>query len=252
MFKEKFGSGQIIFRRDSMESGLSQHDKFEAFKKYLAAKTSPITNEAISEPEPEDVASAFEEFYDLTVSAKWEELVVLNSLRYIPFIAKEPDPIYVTEQTTESPFDKLSDLQTDNEKVFEIIEHVRHQLNLNFNHRLSDRLNFLFEASKEEDPDDMAIAPDSLKHFIGFIQSVPHLKYPDLVLSPSKNIRALWRTGPNRHFAVEFLTTGDVYFVIFSPDQKHPEKIIRLSGQVSVDSLMETAQPHGVITWSSQ
>jgi len=32
----------------------------------------------------------------------------------------------------------------------------------------------------------------------------------------------------------------------------HPEKTIRMSGIASVDSLMETVQPHGVLLWSSQ
>jgi hypothetical protein len=59
-------------------------------------------------------------------------------------------------------------------------------------------------------------------------------------------------TGPNRHFAVEFLPTGDAHFVIFTPDPMHPDKTIRMSGLASVDSLMETVQPHGVLTWSSQ
>jgi hypothetical protein len=140
----------------------------------------------------------------------------------------------------------------DDEKVLEIILHVRNQLNISFSKQLADRLEFLFDASKEEYPDEVAILPESLRSFVGFMQSAINLKYPDVVLSPSKNIRAQWRTGPNRHFAVEFLPTGDAHFVIFSPDPMHPEKTIRMSGLASVDSLMETVQPHGVLSWSSQ
>ena len=114
------------------------------------------------------------------------------------------------------------------------------------------RIQFLFEASKEEYPAEVAILPDSLKNFVGFLQTEPDLKYPDVVLSPSKNIRAQWRTAPNRHFAVEFLPTGDAHFVIFSPDPKHPDKTNRMSGLVSVDSLMQTAQPHGILSWCSK
>ncbi|MCK4618543.1 MAG: hypothetical protein KAT52_01220 [Desulfobacterales bacterium] len=152
----------------------------------------------------------------------------------------------------ESPFDKLEELLNDDEKVLEIILHVRNQLNINFARQLANRLKFLFDASKEEYPEEVAILPESLRNFVGFLQSAINLKYPDVVLSPSKNIRAQWRTGPNRHFAVEFLPTGDAHFVIFSPDPMHPEKTIRMSGLASVDSLMETVQPHGVLSWSSQ
>ena len=75
-------------------------------------------------------------------------------------------------------------------------------------------------------------------------------KYPDIVSSPSKNIRAQWRTRPNRHFAVEFFPTGDAHFVIFSPDSSHPEKTKRLSGITSIETLLETVKPQGVLAWS--
>ena len=152
----------------------------------------------------------------------------------------------------ESPFDKLEELLSNDEKVLEIILHVRNQLNINFSKQLADRIKFLFDISKEEYPEEVAILPQSLRNFVGFLQSATNLRYPDVVLSPSKNIRAQWRTGPNRHFAVEFLPTGDAHFVIFTPDPMHPDKTIRMSGLASVDSLMETVQPHGVLTWSSQ
>lgn len=134
----------------------------------------------------------------------------------------------------------------------EIILHLQNQVNRSFSRQLADRIKFLFDASKEEYPEKVAILPESVRNFVGFMQSVTILKYPDVVLSPSKNIRAQWHIGPNRHFAVEFLPTGDAHFVIFTPDPMHPEKTIRMSGIVSVDSLMETTKPHGVLSWSSQ
>ena len=152
----------------------------------------------------------------------------------------------------ESPFDKLEELLSNDEKVLEIILHVRNQLNINFSKQLADRIKFLFDLSKEEYPEEVAILPESLRSFVGFLQSATNLRYPDVVLSPSKNIRAQWRTGSSRHFAVEFLPTGDAHFVIFTPDPMHLDKTIRMSGLASVDSLMETVQPHGVLTWSSQ
>ena len=141
---------------------------------------------------------------------------------------------------------------SEDKKVLNITSYIRDQSNICFAHRLANRLEFLVEASKEEHPDEVAILPDSLRNFVRFLQSAINLNYPDVVLSPSKHIRAQWRAGPNRHFAAEFLTTGDANFVIFSPDPKHPEKTIRLSGLVSVDSLIDTVEPHGVLAWSSR
>jgi hypothetical protein len=158
------------------------------------------------------------------------------------------------EETTglqsESPFDQLTKLRDD--KVLEIISYVQKSSHIPFTERVARRLRFLFDAAKEEFSDEFAISPESLNNFLTFLQYTPNLKYPDIVLTPSKNIRAQWRIAPNRHFAVEFLPTGDTHFVIFSPDPRHPKKTIRLSGLVSLDSLLETAQPHGVLSWASE
>ena len=158
----------------------------------------------------------------------------------------------IVYQAFESPFDKLDDLREEDERVREIISHVRGHLKADFAQQLADRLEFLLEAASEEYPDEVAILPESLRNFVSFLQSAPDLKYPDVMLTPSKNIRAQWRTAPNRHFAVEFSATGNAQFVVFSPDPNHPESIIRLTGLVSIDSLIETVRPHEVLSWSSQ
>lgn len=158
------------------------------------------------------------------------------------------------EETTglqsESPFDELDKLRDD--AVLKSISYVRSSSHIPYSERLASRLKFLVDAAKEEEPDEVAISPQSLRNFLIFLQSTAKLKYPDIVLTPSKNIQAQWRTASNRHFAAEFLPTGDARFVIFSPDPRHPEKTIRLSGLASIDSLLETAQPHGVLSWASE
>lgn len=150
-----------------------------------------------------------------------------------------------------SPFEAIEDRLSDDEKINEIVLYLNSKVNISFSKRLAVRIQFLFEAAKEEYPEEVAILPESLKNFVSFLLSEPSLKYPDVVLSPEKNICTQWRTAPNRHFSAEFLPTGDARFVIFSPDPKHPDKINRMSGIVSVDSLMQTAQPHGVLSWCS-
>ncbi len=175
----------------------------------------------------------------------------IDALRRGSSITIEPEVEETTFVEPESPFDSIVDRLNDDEKVNEIVKFLNDQLNITFAKKLADRIQFLFETSKEEYPEETAILPESLKSFVGFLQSAKNLKYPDVVLSPSKNIRAQWRTAPNRHFAAEFLPTGDAHFVIFTPDPKHPDKTNRMSGIVSVDSLMPTAQPHGVLSWCS-
>jgi len=152
---------------------------------------------------------------------------------------------------TESPFDELDEKLTDEEKIKKLIDYVREESNIQFAHELAIRLNFLYEAVNE-DPDEVPISTESLRNFISFLQNTTNLKCPDVALTPSNEIRAQWRTAPNRHFAVVFLPTGEARFVIFTPNPKDPDKIDRFSGITSVDSLMETVQPHRILEWASQ
>ena len=152
---------------------------------------------------------------------------------------------------SDSPFDKLDEKLPENEKVKKLIDYVREGSNIKFAHELAVRLNFLHE-DVNEDPEEDPISIESLRNFISFLRNTTNLKYPNVVLTPSNEICAQWRTAPNRHFAVVFQPTGEARFVIFTPNPKDPDKIDRLSGITSVDSLMVTVRPHRVLEWASQ
>ncbi|MFV9690863.1 MAG: hypothetical protein ACNY01_07855 [Desulfobacteria bacterium] len=156
-------------------------------------------------------------------------------------------PFYASE----SPFDVLDGKLAGEEKIRRLINYIRDESKIQFAKKLAARLNFLYEVAKEEDPDEVPISPESLSNFIGFLQKTPNLKYPSVVLTPSNKISAQWRAAPNCHFAVVFLSTGETRFVIFTTNPGDPDKIDRLSGITSVDSLMQTAQPHRVLDWAS-
>ncbi len=153
---------------------------------------------------------------------------------------------------SESPFDVLDEMLAAEEKIERLIGFIRDTSNIQFAEELDARLIFLCRAAKEEDPDEVPISPESLSNFIAFLQNTPNLRYPDVVLTPSNEILAQWRTAPNRHFAVVFLPTGEARYVIFTPNRRDPDKIDRLSGITSTDTLMETAEPHGVLEWASR
>jgi hypothetical protein len=154
-------------------------------------------------------------------------------------------------QFFDSPFDELDDHLTNDEKIKNLIEYVREESNIQFANELAVRLDFLRDAVNE-DSDEIPISTESLRNFISFLRKTPNLKYPNVVLTPSNEIRAQWRTASNRHFAVVFLPTEETRYVIFTPNSKEPDKIDRLSGITSVGSLMETVQPHNVLEWASE
>lgn len=151
---------------------------------------------------------------------------------------------------SEDPFYTIDESKDNDEKVEEIISFLEKGSKLDYSKRLANRLKYLLEVSLEEYPDEVSISSESLKNCLNFLQTTSDLRYPDIVLSPSKNIRAQWRAGPNKHFAVEFYPTGDAHFVVFSPDSSHPEKSKRLSGVTSIETLAETVKPQGVFAWS--
>ena len=155
-----------------------------------------------------------------------------------------------------SPFDVLEETLPDRKKarqikkIKRIIKSIIDKSNIHFARKLVARLRFLYEAVLE-DPEEGHVPPESLDNFIKFLQNTTNLKYPDVVLTPTNEISAQWRTAPNRHFAVVFQATGKARFVIFTPNPKDPAKIDRLSGITSVDTLMEVVAPHGVLDWAA-
>ena len=223
-------------------------DRVEAYGEFVAARNLSATYAGFGEIEiPEDfwALELSKPFFPPTAGVFLEDVTTSPST----FETNLEEVVY---PPFESPFDKIDDLREEEETVREIILHIRSHLKADFAHQLANRIEFLLEAAREEYPDEIAILSKSLRNFIGFLQSEKNLKYPDVMLSPSKNIRAQWRIASNRYFAVEFMVTGNAQFVVFSPDPNHPESTIRLTGLVSIDSLMETVRPHGVLSWSSK
>lgn len=222
-----------------------EFDKYLAARTFCSSGTCPnlakitlIENEAADEPS--DYQSRWPGGFIILKERALDTPVTLKG--------HSADPII---PATESPFDELDEKLTDEEKIKKLIDYVREESNIQFAHELAIRLNFLHEAVNE-DPDEVPISTESLRNFISFLRETANLKYPNVVLTPSNEIRAQWRTAPNRHFAVVFLPTGEARFVIFTPNPKDPDKIDRFSGITSVDSLMETVQPHRVLEWASQ
>lgn len=231
---------------------------FEQFSKFLAAEVLHATGATcqglakyeVTEEEPsvEDAEDWGKEVIR-RIRTSWPRILLErgeNSPLTLENRLAEP-PFSILE----SPFDVLDETLTDEEKVRKVVDYIRDESKIQFAEELAARLTLLYEAAKDEDPDEVPISAESLSNFVGFLQETPNLRYPDVVLTPSKEIRAQWRRGPNRHFAVVFLPTGETRYVIFTPNVRDPDKIDRLSGITSVDTLMETAQPHRVLDWAS-
>jgi hypothetical protein len=143
-------------------------------------------------------------------------------------------------------------LYSADEQVQELIFQIKTSLFIPYMERLANRLIILFNDAKEEDPTCPGISAGSLRYFYNFLQLHTNLKCPTISLSPEYNIYASWRDGQKRVFSIHFLPNGDVRFVIFQPNDKHPERQIRISAIATADILKDMVAPSGVWDWISE
>jgi hypothetical protein len=140
----------------------------------------------------------------------------------------------------------------DEQSAEEIIWRVRTTLPLSYRVRLASRLSELQKAVQEEELDGRGISVGSLQRFIEFLEAYPALRCPAISVTPDRNIYTSWKSGSDRVFSIHFLPEGEVRFVIFRPNDKHPGQAIRLSGTATVDVIISIAAPHGVLNWASE
>ena len=135
------------------------------------------------------------------------------------------------------------------EQVGNLLFRIRTSLPIQYREKLADRLAPLFSDAKEEDPASAGIAAGSLQTFCDFLRSYPNLKCPTVSLTPENDIYASWRGERNRVFSIHFLPDGDTRFVIFRPNDLHPERQVRISGTATADILMASVVPYDVWNW---
>ncbi len=131
---------------------------------------------------------------------------------------EEHDAIIHDWSEKEDPFTQTDLLDSEENKVQELIFRIRTSRSISHWERLANRLLTLYNDAKEEDSASPGIALGSLRNFYNFLQLHTNLKCPTISLTPDNNIYASWREVRNRVFSVHFLSNGDVRFVIFKPN----------------------------------
>jgi hypothetical protein len=151
-----------------------------------------------------------------------------------------------------TPFTQAGLLDKEEEQLQELILRIRTTMSISYREILANRLVKLMHIAKEEDPSSIGISVGSLRHFYNFLQSTTTLKYPTISLTPEYDIYAKWKGEKNTLFSVHFLPNGDARFVIFKPNDKHPEQTVRFSGYITADIIIETVSPHSIMEWISK
>ncbi len=150
------------------------------------------------------------------------------------------------------PFTQEELLNSEENEVQKLISLFRKSLPISYREVLANRLYALYNDSKEEDPDSSGITFGSLSNFYKFFQLHTNLKCPIITLTPDNNIYTLWREEHVKLFSLHFLPNGDVRFVIFQPNSKHPDRQIQVSGTVTIDIIMEAVTPYGLCDWIAE
>ncbi len=152
----------------------------------------------------------------------------------------------------EDQFTHKNLLINEENQIQELIFQIGKSFTIDYHLKLANRILTLFNDAKEEDPHSLVMSVDSLHNFYNFIRLNSNLMYPSISLTPGHNIYASWRGEHNRVFSVHFLPRGEVSFVIFKPNDKHPNLKIRLSGIATTDTLLMTIESSGVWDWISE
>jgi len=148
-------------------------------------------------------------------------------------------------------FAALDYLRTAEGQIEQRIYGLRRTARLMYRERLARRLEFLLDAMREEEDSWNDGSPESLRHMLLFLQTVPGFLYPTVTVTPSATFRVQWTPAPNKHFAVNFLPSGEVQFVVFFPNSRHRGRIQRMSGVVSWENLMNVVEPCKVHQWAA-
>ncbi len=153
----------------------------------------------------------------------------------------------------ENPITQRDLLKSEEDQVQELIFQIKRLISIPYKDNLANKLLTLFNDAKEEDSDSLGMSAGSLRSFTNFLLSHTNLKCPTISLTPDYNIYASWRCEQNRVFSVHFFPNGDARFVIFKPNNRHPERITRISGVATADILMETVViPNRIEEWISE
>lgn len=159
---------------------------------------------------------------------------------------------YCLTPSLESRYEETAPTSDPESSLSELIDRFRNHLKVRFATRIADRLDYLLDVSREEQPEQAPPSAESLKGFLAFLATNHSLACPSIVLTPKGNVRVQWRRGRNKHFAIEFTGDGKVRFVIFAPDPEHPYKTTRVAGGATIDSVMTLAAPYGVLRWAAE
>lgn len=137
-------------------------------------------------------------------------------------------------------------LRNERGEIFARLEDAKFGLGPEIYTRLKRRLHFLYEP---DDGQDVRVSPGSMRQFLQFMQKDRKLRFPAIVITDKKNIKAIWRVSESQIFWIEFQPNGDVTYLAFFPNDKRSDGIERTSALSTAEDVSARAKSIGALRW---
>lgn len=158
------------------------------------------------------------------------------------------DNIEIQISSNPSSFTQQDLLESEENQISNLIERVR-LLQISCREKIANRLWELLNDAKEEDEFSVGITIASLRNFYNFLCLYKNLKCPLIALTPQNEIYASWREGTDKVFSVQFVTSGEIRFVVFVPNKLRPDHQTRISGNTTAELLIKYVEPLDISNW---
>ena len=147
-----------------------------------------------------------------------------------------------------TPFVQENILEVEENQVLNLIFDIKRTSFISNREIISRKLLNLYFLEKEEGLDGFGITIGSLRNFYHFLQLYSNIKIPMISLTPDATIYTSWKEHDHL-FSINFLSDGEVRFVVFKPNDTNPKHKIRLSGSATADTIMELISTQSLCDW---
>lgn len=137
-----------------------------------------------------------------------------------------------------------------NMAISNLISFVRSQVQLKYSKHLAERLEHLHQDTIDEGPEQRTILVSSLRSFILFMIRNLELIEPDIDVSYSGNIIAIWHKSNEQHLSAEFMPDDNkIQYVVFARLLDNEKLISRKGGKTTIETLMYDLAPYNITSW---